>query len=367
MEQRKHENCINEGTAGTGAELSAAKYPAGSSERIRYFDTWRFLAAMLIFVTHYINAFAPELFYWFYHTPTTVLFGGLSGKLGVAMLCVILGYFAYRKGLSTEHTTLTIFVQRYLHFVITAIVFYLIAGIIRYQYYGEGFGVFVTILRDSFLLRYEHNVLFWCLEPLLFGSGIGYILGKTRAKEPEIIISAVIMLGVGQVWIFGCVIGTLLYVWKENGRVDRIMRFRAVRLLLFAVPFALTHQNGNENYLVYIIDNLFCFFLVLVTMYSPGLQKILNSRIWTPFSGHYFGIFIFHTMVYETAGAKILHTLTSLPFGIAFLLAFCVSFACTVIVSIPVNAVITWCDGGIGTALYWVEEKIRSLGKRQSF
>ncbi len=330
-----------------GNESRTQTAPKGP-ERIHYFDTLRFLAAMMIFITHYINRYSPDTFYWFFNTPTSIFLGWISGKLGVAMLCVILGYFAYRKGLRSSENLGKMFFQRYFHFVITAAVFYLIAGAVHYQIFGSGFDALRTIAVEAFTLSYNHNVNFWCLRPLLFGSGVCYILGRTRAKTMEIVFVTVFLSVFMDIWTAGCVAGALIFLWNQNEKVTKTLESRIVRIVIFVIVFALVHQKGNEGFWIFALEILFCFCTLLIVMNSPGLLKVLNMKGWQPVSKHYFGIFIFHTMVYEMLGSWLLESvLGSMPFKIRFILVFLVCFAVTILISIPVNAIIVQCDRGI--------------------
>ena len=68
-------------------------------ERITYFDTIRWIAAMFIFTTHFIAAFERDIFIlWDEVFPINLFMYGVTGKLAVTVLGVVLGYLAFQKG-----------------------------------------------------------------------------------------------------------------------------------------------------------------------------------------------------------------------------------------------------------------------------
>ena len=58
-------------------------------------DTLKFLAVFIVFFTHYINRFGDQYRYVFYKLPSSILLYGVSGKMGVVILGVIMGWLAY--------------------------------------------------------------------------------------------------------------------------------------------------------------------------------------------------------------------------------------------------------------------------------
>ena len=148
-------------------------------QRIAYFDTYRFLAAMMIFLSHYIYYFSRASFRYFHTMPYSLVLEGIRGSLGVMILCVILGYFAYKKGEKSKDSLIVLSVKRYLYFVVMAVAYYLIAFTIGGRHLKGGFLHTVKVLgKASILLTDDYNGLFWTLIPMLIGSMICYVLGR---------------------------------------------------------------------------------------------------------------------------------------------------------------------------------------------
>lgn len=63
-------------------------------KRIGYFDVLRLFSVILIFIVHFINDFRPDYFVLWNEGVSSIFLNGVSGKAAVAMLAVILGYFA---------------------------------------------------------------------------------------------------------------------------------------------------------------------------------------------------------------------------------------------------------------------------------
>lgn len=62
------------------------------SERVRWIESLRAFALLMVVIPHFIAGFCPEVFnVWETHS---LFLKGISGKHGVAIFCVLLGFFS---------------------------------------------------------------------------------------------------------------------------------------------------------------------------------------------------------------------------------------------------------------------------------
>ena len=318
-------------------------------ERIYYFDTFRFLAAMLVFTTHYIGAFCPGYFGYFYTFPYSIFLGGLSGKLGFSSLCIILGLFAYRKGEKSKENLLLMFLQRYLYFLVSAVCFYIPALLLHFiDMHVEGRSVISVFLEQSFKLKYDFYHLFWCLMPMLLGSGICYLLGRVKAGYIEVILMLLIFMILKQEWVAVSIAGAVLYLVSRDQALDAFLKKPWVQLILVFVPFALTHQGPNESFLTDYLGALFAFCFILVTMKNRRLCAFFNAGPWRLVNRTYFGIYILHVLVYSTLGMKLFNeTFVNVAFAPRSLLVYAILVVLLILLARPVDFCINSISKGL--------------------
>ena len=56
------------------------------------------MAAIMVFTWHFISRFTRTTFRYWTHGPSHYILQGMSGKFGVIVFCVVLGYFAAKSG-----------------------------------------------------------------------------------------------------------------------------------------------------------------------------------------------------------------------------------------------------------------------------
>lgn len=238
--------------------------------RIYYLDTFRFLAALLIFLTHYINRFSPDSFRF--------LPRGVTGKLGVAMLCVILGYFAYKKGMNTKKTVAECLLERYLYFVLIIIAYAIVASCVHLYVNNSSFMELVQIIiKDGFTLSREHNNMFWSLIPMLIGSGICYYAGRGRLRGIDITLILIMCYLLGEVWILNCVLGAYLVLCENNERAQQWLGKIWIQAILLVS--AVWIIRGDESNWIYLMDGIACLFCVLVCMNNKYLRLYLAGSL----------------------------------------------------------------------------------------
>ena len=85
-------------------------------ERLKCYDVVKFMAILMVCVTHFVAIFNPYFFYLWKTYPTKFVLDGVTGKLGVCILGVVMCYFAYK---SKETNPIRYFFKRYFYFVVS--------------------------------------------------------------------------------------------------------------------------------------------------------------------------------------------------------------------------------------------------------
>lgn len=322
-------------------------------ERVAYFDTYRFLAAMLIFATHYISKFSRVTFRYWSIFPYSIVLHGINGKLGVSMLCVILGYFAYRKGEKSKESLIALSLKRYTYFVVMAGLYYIIASFVKnYSVSDSFFGSVAFFAKEALLLNDKYNGLFWTLIPMLIGSVVCYILGRSQTKTGGVLLMGAAFLLADEVWVFNCIIGCLIAVWQYNDLVKKIMSHWWTRLIAFILAFCAI--KAPESFRTYMLQGFFCVVVVIITMNSDKLAKFMGAPIWTKVNRSYFSLYIFHSLLYHNLGAKLIRMDGAMPFKARFVLVFLLITLIVIVLSKPLDSIV----GFISKRIYRIIDKV---------
>lgn len=322
-------------------------------ERITYFDTYRFIAALMIFLTHYISAFSKTSFRYFHMMPYSIILEGVRGSLGVAMLCVILGYFAYRKGRKSKESLIVLSLKRYIYFVVMAVVYYAIALATGWLRVGGGvFNTAKVLGKAAILLTDDYNGLFWTLVPMLIGSMICYLLGRAQMKIDGIIVMCCALLLMKDTTVFNCVLGCFVAVWQDDKLIKKIMSRWYIQLLTIVVTYA-SIRAEHESLHLYVLQGVFCVAILVITMNNDKLAKVMGAPMWSKFNRSYFSLYIFHSLLYHHLGSKLMYMEGAMPFKLRFVLIFLLITLIVVVLSKPLDLVVDF----ISKRLYMVVEK----------
>lgn len=311
-------------------------------ERITYFDTYRFIAAMMIFLTHFIHTFSRVSFRYFHMMPYSLVLEAVRGSLGVQMLCVILGYFAYKKGANSKDSLVALSFKRYTYFVVMAIVYYIIASVVGWLSVGDGFFHSLGVLaKEALLLTDKYNGLFWTLPPMLIGSIFCYVIGRAHLKTDGIIAVACAILLMKNAWIFNCVLGCFVAVWQDDKLVKKFMSRWYLQLPAFIITLAAI-RTDHESKLLYVLQGVFCLTVLVITMNNDRLAGIMGARIWTYFNRSYFSLYIFHSALYHNLGKTLMYMDGAMPYKVRFILVFLLLTMIIVILSKPLDIIVNF-------------------------
>lgn len=303
----------------------------GQSERAEWIEAIRAIAMLMVVVPHFIASFCPEVFsVW---QSCSLFLKGISGKHGVAIFCVLLGYFSSKRSCKNFPSYIA---QRYLQFAINIgmvlVVFVLVRSfLLRMSFVGfvknTIFAGFETVVFGSSL-----NPTLWCVRDMFFGSLFCFVLGnycKMKSKWMELffIIVLSVFLYFIDVWIAICVFGAGLRVVLEI-EFTKKSKLLLCAIFVAAIPFLYRH---TESQLTYAMQGISCCLFMYVCMCIQGefVKKKLRFR-WIAFIGNIsFYMFLWHTPI------NIVLKMLDLNFNMWVL--FAISFTTSIVLSIAQN------------------------------
>lgn len=187
--------------------------------RIKSIEIIRFFAILVVIVTHYWSLFMPEMFDLVYVKWETI-FVGISGKLGVCMFCVLLGYFVADNCDKKDFDLVEYVVKRYLKFVIPLCIMdvSVFCGIRLCKAFGKTV-IFLDkninikmLLRDIFFMGDFIVPTYWCIKEFFIASvliAFCVLYGERKWKNSFLCLGLVglICFISGKVWYLNCIFG----------------------------------------------------------------------------------------------------------------------------------------------------------------
>ena len=299
--------------------------------RIRYLDTLKLLAIFIVFATHFINRFNEDYFQLWHKAPASWVLNGVTGKLGVAIFAVILGYFAYR---SKEPDVTKYVIKRYIYFFLCGLFINSI-----YAAFGSA-GIFDDIYSVKEVLTVSLTLgagifrTFWCIRPFFIASILSKLNGKAGAGPFTVLVEMLIMFQImGDVWVSICLMGNLVAIAMSNEKFMSIFRHVWVRWPVYLAVFFLIKRP--ESWQTYLIDGICASLMILALSESRWLRKVLD---WEPLAvqgKNTMAMYLVHVVVYRLAGAAA--GLGSDSSAVLFVIIMIVSWALVVALSFPLT------------------------------
>ncbi|MGN0353552.1 MAG: acyltransferase family protein [Muricoprocola sp.] len=301
-------------------------------QRVAYYDSIRFLAAILVYTVHFIAQFNANIFSYWHIKPLSFIMGGMSGKLATAVFCVILGYFAGEKGAQNKSTTAKYAAQRYLSFVLAVFVTHMIYLFTGYLGLTSQKVTIAKAISLSFSLENDILGRLWCMRPFLYGSILCFINGKYKTRFTEVILQAVILILIGDVWTALCLLGNLMALILKDTRTQSVLKpINQVILLLLCLAVI----NRPESNVTFIIDGIASMIFIIIVANNRLLQTVLNNKFLSGIGKNYLGFYMLHPLIYETMGKWILNEWLVLPYKIRFLTSYLLCLIVIVLLSVP--------------------------------
>lgn len=332
--------------------------------RTRYFDTIKLLAIFVVFITHFVASFNEDYFSYWKEPPTSYLLWGVSGKFGVVVFSVILGYFAYR---SSEKSIAKYTLKRYVYFVLCGLFIntvYLICA--RTGYFGGNVSI-PHMIKVSLLLSDDIYPTFWCIQPFMLASFISKVNGRFLAdRRWGIIVIAAEIAGLikfGHLWAGICLMGNLVYILENDKFVAGLVSHRIVRIAVYLIFFFAIKRSSSD--LTFIIDGTVCSMVLIALSKSTMLTKLLNNRAMASAGRNTMAIYLIHNIIYEAIGGAMI---SEAHFVSTFLVALVISWVVIVLISYPVtkllDAVNRFCGKYIDKAFSLVSPPEEAIEKQ---
>lgn len=320
--------------------------------RIKYFDSLRLMAIFVVYLTHFIASFCPEFFSLWTQFPTSLLLEGVSGKLGVALFGVLLGYFAY---ISKENNSAYYILKRYAFFVISAVI---INALYALQAFLTGSRISLfKVLIESITLDDDIFPTYWCI-PIFFAASIfSYLNGKANVPTIGILLEIAILYKLGSIWLAVCLMGNLVARYQLNPCMDWLKN-RMVRILLWIVLFLAVKRPECDN--TYMIQGMCCACLIMLIMRGSVARKILEHHILASIGRQGMAIYILHPICYHSLAPLFFDWLKVLPYEWNFAITLLICFTLIVLFSFPTMAVINKATGLTGKLILKTQEFLQS-------
>ena len=305
-------------------------------KRKSYLDAVKLFAIFIVFATHFIAAYRDSLFMLWDVMPYALFLKGISGKFGVVIFSVILGYFAYR---SSEKNIVKYTIKRYLYFLICALfINSLYACVGHLGIYSDPVSV-RQVLITSVKLGDDIFPTFWCIIPFLLGSVLSRINGLVNDRTGTGVILPLIEIAVlvwlDQQWVAICLMGNIAALIESNEKLMKPFLKRAVRILIYLIAFFAIKQPSAD--IRYLVDGVAVLLVIPALSGSSVLTKVLDCRALASPGKNTMAIYLIHVVIYHIIGDRVIDASASPS---SFLLSFVVSWAVIVLLSYPVNALL---------------------------
>ena len=299
-------------------------------KRVKWVDSVRFLAIFLIMITHYLASFFPSALSLWEPGPFFWLFGGVTGKLSVAVFCVLLGYYACTpKSFSFSGFGLYT-VRRYFQlafFAFLATLLFLLGGYaVTWLFHTPDEAVFrilsdgprynlMYLLRDAFLLEDHYIDTLWCMQDLMLASVVcrlfGYLPERIRPGVRAVLACALITLLLvvnAAFFIWTCVglMGCLVRLAVEAARTRPQLTAPVPCLFLLAVSLVLLKLPLSEGPLLYFLEGVIGFVWIFLIFFSDGAQRFLSHPPLPQLGKLSLGLFVIHTPVYSLLASSLI-------------------------------------------------------------
>lgn len=321
-------------------------------KREGWIDSCRFFAIFVIMATHFLADLLPDALGLWEKMPTRLLLGGLTGKFSVAFFFVLLGYFASAPKPFSLREYGRYALRRYLQFAFFVLVtesFYLVGcrgvsflfhapaeAAARVLSDGWRYNL-IYLLRDSFLFEDTYDATLWCLQQLFLASLVCRLLGylperlssAVRVGIPVALGMLLLLISPGYcVWISVSLLGVLLHPALALFDRQPALTRPGSLLVLFLAAVLCIKAPLEEGLLLYLLEGLGAFLLLLVLFHSRWAKRILARGPFPRLGLWSMGLFVVHTPVFSLADSSLYVLLNGrLPLWLTLALTFTVGTA----------------------------------------
>lgn len=297
--------------------------------RVGWIESLRSFAMLMVIIPHFIAFFCPEVFGGWQDYP--LLLKGINGKHGVAMFCVLLGYFASSRSAETFPTYI---VRRYLQFAINIFIVLLPFVVFNSILTGYSTAHLLNGVQKSFiesvLFKNGLNPTLWCIRAMFFGSLLCFVLGnycKMIPKWKELLLLFCIssFMYFIDVWLAICTLGVVLRAFLE-------MKFSPKKECIFcaisivAIPFLYRRPESQTTYMLQGFSSCLLMYVCMYVSRRKWSQRIPKLMVFQYLGNVSFYLFLWHTPVNVI--------LKSMDMNMNLWVLFAFSFSCSLFLSI---------------------------------
>ena len=296
-------------------------------------DSLKFFAAFVIYTGHFMTEYnvsldrlMPTVFFW-------LLFKGITGKFGLAVFGVILGYFAITEGKKMKYTISDYTIKRYIYFVICGL---FINGLFAILYKYPLTAVFL----QSFTLGGNIYNTFWCLPALFTASIIGFFIGRSDISFSEALLLSAVFYICGNLWVCISLFGGALIIEYAK---KPLWQNRLVRIAVFLISFFIIKRD--ESVLTYLLDGITAAVWVILLENSDCLNRFMSNSLTSSLGKNSMAFFLIHVIIYKTAGKKIFDycVCRDVKTGLAAIITYFICLALISVLSFPTCAFLRFC------------------------
>lgn len=297
-----------------------------SKQRNIIFDIYKVIAVALVYFGHFTSYYNCA---WLDTFTNTFGLYGFTGKLGVAIFCVSLGFFAFKDGKLSEYI-----VRRYLYF------FYAILFVNLLVVFSNHTTMNSSVISGCIMSaeRLDDSIwpTAWCMIDLFLGSILCFLNKKAKATSFSIFLQIIGLLIFQYTWIAICLMGALVRSLYDSKMYLKIPS--ALKYLIFVMCFLVI--QSPETTFMYIVDGI----AVTVSLYLLlDLCSIHNSEknnvftlVVSVLGKNCMGFYLIHMFMYEKIGALLFSFISQNKVLNQFIVLIVV-FVLTGIFSVPVN------------------------------
>jgi len=264
--------------------------------REKWIDTIRVMTAMWIYFVHYISAFKSEYFAFWNTDLGYWTVRGITGKLGVAMFAILMGYFAAMKGAGKSRCSEYI-VNRYVQFAAGMLIINIIKYIMLVLKVDTNVTIksgWISILQDAVFLKAGICVTLWCVLDFFLASVVCFLINRYQANLMIQLLICVLLVYIGKPWIAVGVMGSMIYgVQTKHKELCQKFSNGIIQFVLLVVVFLLiknvqakTHNAG------YTIQGIACGLFVFAMFNNQFLKKIFGGMRISKLGKYAYEIFL---------------------------------------------------------------------------
>ncbi len=316
--------------------------------RDKALDSLKFFAAFVIYTGHFMTEYNVSLSKLMTAGSFWLLFKGISGKFGLAVFGVILGYFAINEGQRRKYTIAEYTIKRYIYFVICGLFINGLFAII-YKY------PLTVVFLHSFMLGGQIYDTFWCLPALFMASIFGFFIGRFDISFHEALLLSAVFYICGNLWVCICLFGGALIAECEK---KPFVGKRPVRIAIFLISFFIIKRD--ESTLTYLLDGITAAVWVILLENSDWLNRFMSNSLTSSLGKNSMAFFVIHVIIYQTVGKMVFSycIFRDVKTGLATVITYFICLALISALSFPINAFLHFCTNKAVLLCNWIRARI---------